>query len=233
MKVPSEIQQLAADGLEQMYANPKHHFDWRIRRQLYRQFKKINRLAGHQAHGWLALIAAEHVLPIFTSTFPDDRLPARLVRYAKRVLTGSIASTSWRIDILEDHGYMSTGLDMLELRDGKIAYDAEYAGAAAYHALMQARGQHDFLEHVEDLRRQNGYFVMGGGALRPEFDYYEQGASFTDEDIAHLSAYCDTAGTAAIAYSCDHQQLQIHSHRLQEYWEWWVQSAIPEAWSHV
>ncbi len=94
MKVPAEIQRLAIQGLEQMYANPKHRFDWRIRRRLYQQFQKEDQAAGYQAHGWLAVIAAEHVLPTFTSTFPHDLLPVRLVRYAKRILTGSIARTS-------------------------------------------------------------------------------------------------------------------------------------------
>ncbi len=233
MKVPADIQRLATQGLEQMYANPKHLFDWSIRRSLYQQFQKEDQAAGYQAHGWLAVIAAEHVLPIFTSTFPHDLLPVRLVRYAKRILTGSIARTSRRIDILEDDGYMSTGIDMLELRDGVIAYNAEYAGAAAYHALMEARGAHHLLDSVETLRRRDGFYVMGGGTQRPEFDGYEQGSSFTDEDIAHLAAYCDTAGVAAIAFSCNREQFQIQPERLQEYWEWWVQVAIQEAWSLV
>jgi Immunity protein Imm5 len=233
MKLPPVIEQLAVHGLEHMRAHPKHHFDWRIRRQLYRLFQEEDRRAGQRAHGWLAVIAAEHVLPLFTTTFPQDRLPIRLVRYAKRVLTGSIASTSWRMEILEDQGYMGTGIDMLDLRNGTIAYQAEYAGSAAYKALMEARGTHDLLDHVETLRRHNGYMVMGGGSQKPEYDHYEHGSSFTDEDIAHLAAFSDTASAAAIAYSCEQQQLQIQAERLQGYWEWWVQHALPEAWSRV
>ena len=74
---------------------------------------------------------------------------------------------------------------------------------------------------------------MGGGTQRPEFDDYEQGASFTDEDIAHLAAYCDTAGTAAMAYACEREQFHTQPQLLRDYWEWWVESALPQAWSYV
>jgi hypothetical protein len=230
MALPDNIQRLVTDGLSAMRAHPDHHFDWRTRRMLYRMFRETDARVGPTAHGWLAVIAAEHVAPMFTTTFPDDRLPLRLLRYATRVLTGSLAPTSWRLDILQDQGYMGTGIDMIDLRDGVVAYHAEYAGDAAYKALMEARGTHDLLDHVETLRRRNGTMVMGGGTTDAAFDSYEHGATFTDLDIAHLAAYSDTASAAAIAAACEAEREHIHPDRLRAYWEWWGGTAVPEAW---
>jgi hypothetical protein len=185
MNVPHVIQRIAVDGLVQMRAHPRHHLDWRVRRELYHRFKLLHADKGSHAQGWLAVLTAEHVLPIFTSTFPHARLPSRLLRYAKKVMRGDIAPTSPRLDVLEDHGYLGTGIDMIDLRD-EVAYNAEYAGDAA-----------------------------------------------TDEDIAHLAAFSDTASAAALAYAYERLRFHLHPARLRMFWEWWVEAALPAAWDRV
>jgi hypothetical protein len=206
MPLPDHIQRLITDGLSEMHGHPSHHFDWRTRRTLYHLLRAEEPTIGYGAHGWLAVITAEHVLPLFTSTFPQDRLPYRLLWYARRILTGSLLSASRRLDLIEDQGYMRTGIDMIfyDLRDGVIAYNAEYAGAAAYKALVEARGTHDLLDRVEAL-----------------YDSCEQDSTFSDPDIAHLAAFSDTASTAAIAAACNVESDHIDPARLKAFWEWW------------
>lgn len=234
MNVPQEIQQLANDGLKNIANNPLPHFDWHIRREMYRKFRTIvGDVKGRQIHGWLSLISAEFVLPIFTSTFTDDPLPQRLIRYGRRVLEGRMSANSRRLLLLKDQGYMGTGIDMLELRDGRIAYNAEYAGATAYKAIVEISSGSILLEQVENLRRGDRYFIMGGSSTPPEFNQFEYGSMFTDEDIAHLAAYSDTASSAAIAFACESQNFRLKQDQLKEFWQWWVDEALPKAWTYV
>jgi hypothetical protein len=234
MDVPLEIQRLASEGLSSANNNPLAHFDWQIRREMYRKFRTIvGNEPGKQVHGWLSVISAEYVLPIFKATFSDDPLPERLIRYAKRVLEGRISADSQRLILLEDQGYMGTGIDMLDLRDGRIAYDAEYAGNTAYKALVEVRNKHILLERVETLRRDKGYLIMGGGSTSAEFDHLENGITFKDEDIAHLAAFSDTASTAAIAYACESQSFTLSREKLRKFWQWWVSEALPKAWGYL
>jgi hypothetical protein len=88
MKVPTEVQALTRIGLEEMYKNPLHHFDWHIRQDIYRQFRQMHPEQCDTVRGWLAVSAAQRVLPVFTSTFPEDDLPARLLDMAIQVVEG-------------------------------------------------------------------------------------------------------------------------------------------------
>ena len=235
MKVPQEIQRLANEGLKGVSNVAHSHFDWRIRREMYRQFRgTVGEKQGQLIHGWLSVISAEYVLPIFTSTFAKDPLPKQLIKYARRILEGQVSTESKRLDILEDQGYMGTGIDMLDLRGDIVAYNAEYAGEAAYKSLMEARRSCMLLEGVETLRRDyDGGLIMGGGSTSPEFDHLEHGSTFTDEDIAHLAAFSDAASSAAIAFSCEVERFALRQAQLQLFWQWWVNEALPEAWSHI
>lgn len=232
MHVPESIERLAARGLEQMRTHPQHHFDWQIRRDIYHQFKAIVPDHARQIHGWLAIVTAEHVLPIFTTTFPAIRLPRHLIRYARKVVQGTFAVTEPRLDVLEHLAYHDLGIDCLQTRGP--AYNAEYAGLAAYKALLEARWPMGLLDGVENLRREDdGTMLMGGGTRSPKYDHLQHGSTFTDADIAHLIADSDTASAAAIAYACDHVRFHLHGDRLQTFWEWWVTVALPDAWHKV
>src|SRR6266508_3806362 len=94
MRVPTDIQSIVADGLSAMYAHPDHHYDWRRRRDMYQHMHDQYGQRGHEAHGWLAVLTAEHVLPLFTSTFPDDPLPLRLVQGARQIMQKVISPQS-------------------------------------------------------------------------------------------------------------------------------------------
>jgi hypothetical protein len=205
--------------------HPEHHYDWRRRRDMYQHMHDYYGERGHEAHGWLAVVAAEQVLPLFTSTFPDDPLPPRLVESARQIMQKVIPPQSDALDALEDEGYLATGIDCMTWRS-TIAYNAEYAGDAAYKALMEARGIHDLLQATERLVRGQEVQV---------FDLPENmtAEAITDREIAHLAAYSDTASAAAIASACDKEQFRLTRHELKVFWEWWATTAIAEAWTHV
>lgn len=225
MHVPTDIQRMVADGLSTMNAHPEHQYDWRRRRDMYQHLHDSYGACGHDVHGWLAVLTAEHVLPLFLSTFPDDPLPLRLVQTARHIMQKSIATQSEMLDALEDEGYLGTGIDCLTWRS-TIAYHAEYAGTASYKALLEARGIHDLLHGTERL-------IHGQEVQVFDLPAHTTPEAVTDRDIAHLAAYSDTASAAAIAWACRKDQFDLDHHQLKAFWEWWGTTALPAAWAYI
>ena len=225
MRVPTDIQRMVADGLSAVDAHPEHQYDWRRRRDMYQHMHDSYGERGREAHGWLAVLAAEHVLPLFTSTFPDDPLPRRLVETARQIMQKGIPLQSAALDALEDEGYLATGIDCMTWRP-TIAYNAEYAGEAAYKVLMEARGVQDLLHATERLicGQEVQVFAMPANM---------SAEAITDREIAHLAAYSDTASAAAIAAACDKEQFRLNRHQLKVFWEWWGTTAMTEAWASI
>jgi hypothetical protein len=224
MRLPSDIEFLLEDGLVQMDNHPNHHYDWRIRRELYKVINTEYQIKGFNVHGWLAVITAKHVLPIFTNIFIDDPLPEKLVNCATQVINRNLPTQSVQVLELLDEGYLGTGIDNIDWR-GTVDYSAEYAGEAAYKALLEACGSHNLLESTENLLwgREVQVSPILDGNLHP--------SSATDYHIAHLAAYSDTASAAAVAYSTKKDCLELDKYRLHDFWEWWAKTAFVEAWN--
>jgi hypothetical protein len=234
MLIPPKVRELANFGLDMMRQHPQHHFDWHIRRAMYKEFKSHDLKRGQAAHGWLAVITAEFVLPIFTAANSEDDLPVRLLDIAQKIMMQQESISLEAIEQLLDEGYMGTGIDAIEWRD-KVAYNAEYAGATCYKALLEASGHQDLLDNVETLKigvYPNGNMVMSIGGTEAGATW-SSGDTLSDEEIAHLAAYSDTASPAAIASSCGIDNRIIDYAKLSSFWEWWVNSALKEAWTKV
>ena len=228
MYLPLPIQFLAEQGLAAMRAHPQHHFSWRVRREIYHALQRIDRPIGSQTHGWLALFTAQHVLPIFTQAILDDPLPQKLVRYAELILLGKRRQKSARVNRLLEDGYHGSGIDNLAWRSIQ-AINAEYAGEAAYKALLEVSGRCDLLDGIETgLER-------GWVQARNTFNTKTRETPYdvTDAGIAHLAALSDTASSAAIAYACKAEARLLNRSRLQEFWEWWAITALPPAWERA
>ncbi len=129
------------------------------------------------------------------------------------------------LDALEDEGYMATGIDCTTWHS-IIAYNAEYAGEAAYKALMEARGIHNLLNATEQL-------IRGQQVQTFHLPKHVTPDEVTDREIAQLAAYSATASAAAIASACDKERPHLDRHQLKVFWEWWATTALAEAWAHV
>jgi hypothetical protein len=225
MLVPNDVTRLVQAGLLQMRINPDHHYDWRIRRMLYELMNATYGKQGYEAHGWLAILAAEFVLPIFLAAITDDPLPEQLLDCAQKVIQRAVPRDSAVVMELLEEGCLGTGLDCIDWRD-TIAYNAEYAGEATYVALVEANGNHDLLEAIEECVRGEGVvaFNLPQGMTLDDI---------TDYEIADIGLYRDTASAAAIAYACEKERYLLEPQRLNEFWEWWATEAMAEAWKRV
>jgi hypothetical protein len=220
MQVPPEIQALARRGLDKAAHHPGHHLDWRTRRAIYHRTDDDFPAHSATVHGWLAIVTAEHVLPVFTRTFPEDDLPARLVALARRVARGEVSRQEDEVAALMEEGHFGTGIDATTWR-GRIAFDAEHAGGACHKALLAVCGFGDGLDHLDDPGRR--HLVHLPVPLE----------QVTDEHVGHLEAFSDTASEAALAWSRGREQRVLDPGRLLAFWRWWVEVALPAAWARV
>ncbi len=226
IELPSDLRLLAESGLRAMECHPEHHYDWQTRRTLYRTSRSTYPTLSSSFIGWLAVLAAQYVLPIFTSAITDDDLPQKLVTYAEKIMKGQRRPRSSRVSYLLDQAYLCTGIDCLVWRTITV-YNAEYAGTTTYKALIEASGEYDLLENIErDIER--GWVEPRNRSRKDRQPIYP--SDITDSDLAHLAACGDTAGSAAIAYSCARESFTLDATKLRHFWEWWVYSALPHAW---
>jgi hypothetical protein len=228
-QLPSELRLLAESGLHAMERHADYHYDWQTRRTLYRTCRSTYPTQASSFIGWLAVQAAQYVLPIFTSAIIDDALPQQLVTYAEKIMKKQRRPRSSRVSYLLDQAYLCTGIDCLDWRP-ITAYNAEYAGTTAYKALIEASGQHDLLEDIE-LGIQRGW-VEPRTRTRNHVQPIHP-SDITDSDIAHLAAFGDTASSAAIAFACARESFSLDATKLRQFWEWWVHSALPKAWQQA
>lgn len=227
--LPALLRTIVEEGLQAMEQHPDHQFDWQTRRVLYRTCRAAFPNVSRQFLGWAAVAAAKQVLPIFISSIPDDDLPANLVRYAEKIMRNERRPRSPWLSRLLDDGYMGTGIDNLVWRV-VIAYDAEYAGTAAYKALLEVSGRSDLLDDVEQGIERGWVTLFERCHQRTE---PIGAAEITDSDLAHLAAHGDTAGAAAIASACAPEQFRVDPKKLRSYWQWWSDVALPQAWQQA
>lgn len=212
-----EIKKLISLGLEKMEADSYHNFDWRIRRDIYRRLLEIDKDLNSSIFKNLTILTAEHVLPIFETSFPEDNLPALLLKTAKEISAGKLSKDDPKVVEILDDGYLSTGIDNMTWRK-KINYSAEYVGHTCYKALVEVENGYSLLECIESAPRQyNRNFLT---------HIEKSGQDFFDKDFAHLAAFGDTAGSAAVAFSCEIDKFEIEPQIMRIFWDWWGNEAV-------
>jgi hypothetical protein len=135
--LPKEIQLLVNTALAEVNADPQHRLAPQHRRQIYNAFKASTDPVSQRARGWLAVITAQRVLPLFQQEFPEDTLPQDLLNTAIGVLQGKVDDAT--ADDIQGHGYHASG-NAWGYDETEISWNADLAGCAAYHALEEARG---------------------------------------------------------------------------------------------
>ncbi len=222
--LPEEIQLLVKTALAEVNADPQHRLAPQRRRLIYDAFKAISGPVGQRTCGWLAVITARRVRPLFRQEFPTDPLPQDLLNAALGVLQGKMDDAT--AEAIQDHGYHASG-NAWGHDETEISWNADLAGCAAYHALKEARGQSP-LSHLDKFFKL-GMVSWPSGKPVSEHTQPIQADQFTDEDLCQIED-SDTAAVAAVASACEPDGPLCDSSRFQEFWTWWLTTAIPEAW---
>ncbi|MBN1312181.1 MAG: hypothetical protein JXB30_12245 [Anaerolineae bacterium] len=223
ISLPGKVQLLVNEALAEMDADPQHRLAHQRRRQIYDAFKRLVHPPGQRACGWLAVITARRVLPLFQQEYPEDTLPQDLLDAAIGALQGSVDDEA--ADDLQDEGYHASG-NTWGYDEMEITWNADLAGRAAYHALKEARGQVP-LSNLDRIHTLGEVSFPSG-----EFSEYPQpirGDQFTDEDLCGIES-SDAAAAAAVAFACRPDGPLCDPSKLREFWTWWLTEAVPEAW---
>ncbi len=224
LPLPETLQALVNTALADMQADPSHRLSHQRRSQIYDAMGPLTENIGRYARGWLAVITARRVLPIFQAAFPEDTLPQQLLDMAVSILQGRDDEAA--AEELQEWGYNASG-NAWGYDEAEMPWNADLAGSATYHALKEARGQPplQYLDKIFAL----GVVAWPSGQQIEEYPEARPATQFTDEDLCQLDS-SDTAATAAVAFACEAGGPVCNPDKLREFWTWWLAEALPEAW---
>ncbi len=222
-KLPDALQTLAAAALAEMQADPRHRLPPARRQALYAALAAAPGL--NAAPRWLAVLAAERVLPLFRARCPEDELPPALLAAAIGVLEGQRdADTAAE---LEARGYQASknawGYDV-----GELPWPVGLAADAALRALREARGYRP-LTNLAAYLAQDTVMLLPGKAGVPARSAAAPGeAALNDEALCQMEDG-DTASIAAVSAASSEYGPTCDPERLRIFWTWWLQEALPAA----
>jgi hypothetical protein len=252
--LPPRVQAAIDQEMHTMQSHPRHHLLAYYRLQIYLALNTFNTQpaarpprvptvgnVGDRVRGWLAILAAERVLPIFEQGVfsPDDlveedrKLPITLLAMAKNLMQGSVSPEELDQANMEVHGAdQEIALWLNDTRfEPVFPVNAVLAGQACQRALGEVLGWY-LLESLSHYGK--GYFVQKPGDMASgASSTFQHRASeeLTDEQFVWSKA--ETAGSAAVASACSAPSIECDPERLQDFWKWWLTEAIPEAWQMV
>jgi hypothetical protein len=222
--IPEVISRIIETAEKDVHADNHHHLSYKRRKEIYDAFLESSDDVAGKAMRWLAVITAQKVLPLFQKEYPDDALPEELITTAISILHGEGNETT--VDDIQEQGYLASGASW-GYDEEEISWNADLAGRSAYHALMEARGLKP-LENM-DMIYEIGVVGMPSGKWIEKFPEPKGADQFTDENLCEFPN-CDTAGIAAVAFSCQPGGPVCDKSKLKQYWIWWLTEAIPKAW---
>jgi Immunity protein Imm5 len=202
MSLPQDLKQYVEHAYTEMVRHEKHALIPIHRSTIYDLLNSNEPLRKRQAFKWLSIITARHVLPVWEKTQPTDSSPQLLVKMAEEVINNEVAL----ITAEKEANKAWERIEEIGVVDSEITMSRRtfYAYVAIYGALIDALGRDPF----EDM-------IMDGHS--------------TDSDLDPWSS--DTALWAAAAYSGRVGDQESDAAKRHKFWEWWLQEAIPTAWS--
>jgi hypothetical protein len=203
MIISPEIDTFITVLRERVAHRDQHYLLPEERRILYRMFEAHSEA---DIRGWLAIIAAQRVLPIFEQEIPEEKVPRIQLYLASKVERGVIPLDSWQVRAYFDYGYTSAGDDWGYI----ISKTVRLAGFAAHRALAEVIGYNP-LDLISDGERDE--LFVGTNAM----------------DTAGTAAYA----AASIDYNDPEIRNVYNYDRLFTFWEWWLREAIPQAWEKI
>jgi hypothetical protein len=211
---------------DKMRADPHYSLLPKYRLPIYKAVQEKAPDVEYKFYGWLALITAEKVLPIWEELVPDDEEPILMLKIAKQLLLGQAKLEDFAEEF--DDFYYAVGAFLC---DEQIPFPVRAALNACYTALE------------------------ANLPIRPfqQFSAYQIEQGFADERIH--GSWLDAASDAVLAYSgqaydlttiSDYNLLlksselgtilasitppEFKPEKRREFWEWWLNEALPEAW---
>ncbi len=222
--LPKEVQRLIDTAIDIIQAHPHHELGQTHRRKIYEALRLTPQ--GEVACKWLALSAAECVLPIYEQALANiedynqensagltaSQKPRHILGLMEKVLLGVKTLESIRNDCDNFYHFMHIGLDL------RVPY---LALSAAYEAMSEVIGIVPLSSRVsKEVRHDDGRIEIVNSAM------------FTDEELAGTGGNTsDAAVNAAYALAKTTKPNQFDYQIVHDFWKWWLKVAIPLAWN--
>ncbi len=221
--IPEEVQGLLDEALQIVQTHPNHELGQNERRIIYETLRSIPR--GEVACRWLAILAAQRVLPIYEHALTtineyqeNDEFgvnavqkPRYMLHAVEQVMLGLIARESVKEAWDDFYHFLHIGLDK------RVPY---LALSATYEAVCEAMGTiplHNQVSKAVHLDKGTTEYVSSD--------------KWTDEELAGAGANAaDAAVNAVYAYAQIAGTRQFDYQKVLEFWRWWLEEAIPQAW---
>jgi hypothetical protein len=202
MLIPQELEKTIERAYTQMKAHPARALVPIHRQALYNLINLNDSLHERRSFKWLAIVTARYTLSIWQNTKLDNRSPEYLIKMAEGILNGKGSIDAANIEA--DKAWEQIEKLGTINNDRSINNRSFYVYVTAFEALMEVLGRDPFQDIVID-------------------------ESSTDFDLDPWSS--DTALWAVAAYAGQIGDLDSDTSKRQEFWEWWLQEAIPTAWN--
>lgn len=197
------LQQALQQAQTALLSDPQYQLLPWYRRAIYQAFSSLTYRRVLIARAWLGILTAQYVLPRWNQAWPEDTRPDELLQ----LVIGVVHGTSPPQSLLDVHQYAQWIRD----QDYDCLTPPQYQGFFAMLAILEARN--------ETL----GMFKLEGRALLTP--------SSVDEDMGLY--FGDTARWAAVASVSEVDDSITARAERRAFWEWWLGTAIPQAWSYA
>lgn len=222
-ELPEEVQLAIDEATKVLLISPTHEMGQNHRRRIYRALQSTPR--GEVGCRWLALLAAQRVLPIYEHALTkiDEyrkkdqfgvnavQKPHYMLNAMEQVIRGMIVRESIGEAWDDFYHFMHIGLDK------RVPY---LALSAAYEAVCEVMGAMPLQTQISKaVRHEDGTIE------------YVSSDKWTDEELAGAGSNADDAAVnAAYAYAQNLETSQFDHEKVLEFWNWWLEEAIPQAW---
>lgn len=206
MSLTQSLKKIVEKALEAVHSHRQHDLNLGFRQAIWAEFgphlkeSRSKDKVGHQRRTILAIITARHVLPVWECVWPKNDTPHRILEETEKVLKGTL-----KFSLKEGRERLQdlwTWLDNMEVSNVQLdAFNVGFSAVKAFAVALE-----DELFDPKDI------------------DYNR-----TDIDVDAYDA--DSSYYAAAAYANGSiWESESDASKRKEFWEWWLQEAVPEAW---
>ncbi len=200
MPPPFEIRRLINPAYETMVHDPQHALAPAYRQAIYQGITNFPNPHASLARKWLAVLAAEHVVPIWQQVWPNDSLALCMLDLANTALREVSDPAGIRAEA-------ELAMEQLERLGDKLyrftELDAFFAKTASVQAVFEVLG------------------------ISP-FDRLILAEDATDEHLDPSAS--DTAKWAAYAYAGRLRDPNADPAKRRAFWAWWLYEGTSLAW---
>jgi hypothetical protein len=219
IRLPEKLQNIVAESLAAVGQHHEHWLSPYYRKLIYNALREDDAVEDYDPRVevfttagkfrfWLSVLAAEHVLPMWSEVFPDNELPYELLATAKQTIKGKMSQeTAEKLYFKAEQLLQEAGTG-----DGWLfPYPCPSFAVTAAHKTLAASFSVDYWELIEISDKDEGMYSLD---------------SYTEEAAAFAALAYDTSRRGSEDYYNGQKDIQ----RNREFWEWWLNEALPQAW---